>query len=268
MSNSQEQPDPLVLNAIDNYYRLKHQYENNKHKFIKKIMSNPEHSLKEKRRKAQQLKLNCIGCKRKVDTIFTTNNRILKATCGDKLNKCGLNIEIAIGETINIRIIIQSLSAELNTLNQDMIKNKLDLLFGYINEEEAIAKFETLQVSITENKTGIETSQSVENDFTKIDIEEANTLKIEIFKYINDIKNIITEYNANEQHQLIIDIIEMYQNQLIPKINELNEITYKCMNVIIEDTTPVIYKLNLLPYTLANPEYIMSQSKIISNTKK
>lgn len=268
MSGSQEQTDPAVLNAINNYYKLKNQYETNKHKLIKKIMSNPESSLKEKRRKAQQLKVNCIGCKRNVDTIFTSKNKVLKAVCGDKMNKCGLNIEISIGDTIDVRSIIENLSDELNKLNQNMVKNKLDLLFGYISEEDAITKFETLQEEIIENKTGLETSKSVNDEFTRIDTEEVDTLKVEIFDYIANIKQYIKEYNETERQQLIIDIIELYQNQLIPKINELNDLTYKCMNIITEDTNPPIYKLNLLPFTLAKPEYIMTQSKIISNTKK
>ena len=268
MNNSQIQPDPSVLNAINNYYRLKNQYETNKQKLIKKIMSNPEDSIKEKRRKAQQLKMNCIGCKRKVDTIFTTKNKTLKAVCGDKTKKCGLNIEISVGESIDVRSIIENLSADMEKLNQSMVRNKLDVLFGYINEDDAVAKFETLQEEILENKTGIETSKSVDLEYTSVNTEEVDRYKSEIYGLITNIKSMIKEYLESERQQLIVDVIELYQNDLIPKINELNELMYKCMNIIVDDSTPPVYKLNELPFSLASPEYIMSQSKVISNTKK
>ena len=48
--------------------------------------------------------------------------------------------------------------------------------------------FLKLQETIIENKSGIETSKSIDLEYTSVDIDEINTIKSEIYKYISEIK--------------------------------------------------------------------------------
>ena len=95
-------------NALNEYYKLKSNYENENYKNKKVIMNNKELSKREKQREFQRLKPKCINCKRVGGTLFTNtikdkdddtkikNIRTLKAICGVHENPCNLKIIIEI----------------------------------------------------------------------------------------------------------------------------------------------------------------------------
>ena len=94
--------------ALNTYYSLKNQYENNFNKDKNKIKNTPGLSWREKRLEFQKLKKKCINCKRPVGTKFQTiteenlDERHLIAVCGDRANPCPLNIDLNIGYTVDI----------------------------------------------------------------------------------------------------------------------------------------------------------------------
>ena len=65
--------DDKILTSINKYYELKKVY-----------------NLKNKK----NLEKKCIKCNKDGGTIFTSKKGILKAICGNKYDKCNLNIEI------------------------------------------------------------------------------------------------------------------------------------------------------------------------------
>ena len=60
-----------VMDAFNEYYKLKNKYENDYNKDKQKLIKNKTMSWKEKRNEFKQLKPKCINCKRPVGTIFS-----------------------------------------------------------------------------------------------------------------------------------------------------------------------------------------------------
>ena len=91
------------LERLNDYYKLKSDYEDLNLKQKKDILNDDKLSWREKRYEYQQLKPKCVNCKRPVGSIFSVkydkevDTRILKAMCGDKINPCPLNIVIHLG---------------------------------------------------------------------------------------------------------------------------------------------------------------------------
>ena len=86
-----------LIEAMNDYYKLKHQYNNTVVSEKNKILKNDTLSSKDKRRRFKQLVYKCINCKQNGGTIFTNTNGFLKAVCGSD-TPCKLNIEIMKGK--------------------------------------------------------------------------------------------------------------------------------------------------------------------------
>ena len=63
-----------LLDAIDDYYKLKHKYEKKNTEDKLKIIKNPMLSTKEKIQAFQKVKKLCIKCKQSGGTIFTNSD--------------------------------------------------------------------------------------------------------------------------------------------------------------------------------------------------
>ena len=123
---------------LEKYYSLKNEYQSEKDKQVTKIRNEGVVSVKEKRTMFSALKFKCINCKRPVGTIFSNNfddkteERHLRAICGDKQKPCNLLIDINVGycELANNSII--SIEKMINDVKIELIKAKNNMLFGYI----------------------------------------------------------------------------------------------------------------------------------------
>merc|ERR1712196_700857 len=103
-----------------------------------KIMRNPELSLKDKREHIKLLKKTCINCKKNGGTIFSKEDHILKAVCGNLENPCKLNISIFTGDYEDIRVAKKIFVKEIENIKTRIIRIKLDLLFNYVDETTSI----------------------------------------------------------------------------------------------------------------------------------
>ena len=70
-----------VLDAINEYYKLKSKYEKIKENEIKKYVSDEELSRNQKRERFSRFKVKCVNCNRIGGTDFSNKNRKLKAVC-------------------------------------------------------------------------------------------------------------------------------------------------------------------------------------------
>ena len=239
---------------LNDYYKLKNNYENEILKEKKKIIKNQELSWKEKRNEFKTFKPKCINCKRPVGTIFSIKYntevefRELKAICGSRTDPCNLNININPGVTYNLMDHIKELEKDNNEYKNNIIDDKNKLLFGYISSETAINNFDNLKDAISDINyllnINYETLLNV-TDNTNTDNLIAK-LQEETYLLINDIKETIKEYNSTNDVQFVRDGVEIYINQLQPKLKEL--MTSK-------------YKNNLVEYDEQENEYILIQQK-------
>ena len=135
--------DPQYINTINQYYKLKSDYEKQIKNEINKITSVDSISKQDKRTRFKKFKPKCINCKKPVGTAFSNKNQVLKAVCGDSVNPCKLNIEIDKGHYVNTRGFNDILTQAKNICETDIIKNKLNLLFGYVDEEKSLEIFKS-----------------------------------------------------------------------------------------------------------------------------
>ena len=252
--------------AILDYYKLKEKYEN-KYKQLKlKIINNPLDSIKEKQQKFQQMQKLCINCNNKGGTIFSNRNGILRATCGHISNPCKLNIEINPGKYLNSEDLAFKLKNNLDIKKLEMIKIKLDFLFGYISEEKALENFNILKTEISKDE---EQYRTVEIFYlNKVDNSEKNNLikegKKELYSQIEKIKEFIKVYNINKNKILLKNAVEVYTDNIIPLLENINNLEY------IERTVNKIDDQNVLvqkSYTISSLEYPIISGKIIVNKK-
>lgn len=150
-----KQEHKKFIDALQTYFKLKSEYENNIKKEKTKIMNQKELSWKDKRNEFLKLKHKCINCKRPVGTIFSTKlhngeERQYIALCGDRKTPCPLDIKISPGIVYNVISIMYDDEDVIKQYKHDIILDKNDLLFGYITAEEAVAKFDKIKEAVTQ----------------------------------------------------------------------------------------------------------------------
>jgi len=280
-SNTKENPIQ-ILDSFNEYYKLKNNYEIEIKKEKRKIIKNPELSWKEKRSEFKKYKPKCINCKRPVGTIFSGKYNIsdefreLTAICGSATEPCNLNITINPGVTFNIMDHIKELEKDNDEYKNSIIDDKNKLLFGYISSENAIDNFDKLKDAVNDinyllninYETLFQVTDNKKNEETIKKLEE------ETYILINDIKQTIKNYNSTNDLQFVRDSIEIYINQLEPKLKELMRVKYRS-NLVEYNEDDNTYHLIQKKYTILDleddyvkPEVISFDYGNIANTAK
>jgi hypothetical protein len=240
-----EQNDSEFIEALKKYYRFKSEYDDSLKVEKKKIMSMEGLSIKDKRNEFLKLKKKCVNCKRPVGTIFNIKlsgetvgkDRHLIAICGDRNEPCPLNIDINIGAINDIRNILNGYESDLNEYKNKVIVDKNDLLFGYISSENAVEKFDELKNDI---KSTTEIFEIFFDDLNNIinNPEKKNKLeksKKDFYENVDALKSMIQEFKKSNSTQYIIDAIELYKNEILPKTKKIMKYSYAYNNVEYDD---------------------------------
>jgi DnaJ-domain-containing protein 1 len=151
--------------ALDKYYKLKRDYEEEFSRLMFSIRGYEKLSLAEKRHRLEKRCVNCsfigkydkIAKKVQEGTIFKIEvkhssdpletHRILSATCGNpsKSQKCKLNIELDVGRFCLLPRIVEQLTekAKMIATNNAIMDNKFN--FGYMSKEEGLQALPILE---------------------------------------------------------------------------------------------------------------------------
>ena len=257
----EEENRGLFEDAIKKYYKLKNEYEESIENQKKKILSMSGLSLKEKRIEFRKLKNKCVNCKRPVGSIFSTKvtgdndfflkDRILVALCGDRDDPCPLNIEINLGATNDLRIILIDLEKDLINYKNKIIRDKNDLLFGYITSEEAVRKFDSMKEDM-KSTTELydlffqQLNEIVDNTKKK---EDYQTLLKGFYENIESFKSMIGDFEQSANTQYILDAVELYSNEILPKSKKIMHKTY-AYNSVDYDEDDKTYHLYQKKHTI------------------
>ena len=257
-----------INEAIDNFYKLKMVYEKDFYEIYVREIVKSNVSKKEKKRLFQKLpKPKCINCLRNVGTIFSIKqnedmtSRIYKAYCGDISDPCPLNIQIDVG---NIELYSNILSTyNLNKIKKDIIMAKNDLLFGYVKEEDAFKKFETLTSTLTSETA---TYDYYLEEFLSLfdNIEYKNNLQkkqVELGIDIQEFKEMIKEAKMQNNTQIINNAVEFYVRTLLPLLKEIEVMKYPINKMEINDGE---YHLIQQKNTIENTYVELDASKLVS----
>ena len=293
--------DQNFLDALEIYYKLKSNYEAKLHKSKNKIIKNTNLSTKEKQEYIKKIIPKCINCKRPVGSIFTNENRTLRAICGDTVNPCNLHIELYKSEIIQITDMTTVLKETLEEFKENIIRTKLDLIFSYEDESTAIPNFEENKTEYIGDK---QLYDSYRTEYLNI-IENAKKKALikakeaEINKTIQDIKSIIknaspsssitkrpididvSNYDQDQDQEtdldetppfifrsgianrenLIRDAVELYVSSLVPTLESLQADKYVYMNVEDDIYADDIKRLIQKIYTNAEVEVTLGAEK-------
>ena len=276
-----------VEKAIDNFYKLKGRYDikynNSKLRIIRS-----DGSLSVKKEAIKKIKTKCVNCKRDVGTRFTTNDRHLRAICGDESNPCKLNIDIKLGISSKFTDIQDDIATDLNTAKIKIIETKLLLLFGLITEEQMTEGFTNLK---TTYKTLIDAENTVKKELseqqlvlqsemmpgTAVAVEDeqkvqrktlAKANEIALGGFISNFKSLIKEYEVDESADTklakMTDAIDLYLQNILPTLTIIRKLLYS-VNTVVQEKKQ--YKLVQLRSSLREQVFDVEKPEIISNKK-
>ena len=179
------------------------------------------------------MKIQCVKCKRPVGTIFQTYDNKHIAICGDTANTCKLDIQIYTGELGMYKSLMHEDKLELEKYKQKMMRNKLDTLFGYVNEEESTIEFNNtlteynIQSRIYQTMT--DKHDEIYNNTIKNDsIEKINEA---IFKLNESVNTLLLEYKETSNIELLKEAVRTQYEQINAESRNLRMLKYDVMEM-------------------------------------
>ena len=213
--------------ALEDFYKLKKNYEYELAKKKYKIYNNDNLTKKEKKQKIREIQKTCIQCKKQGGTIFSLKNRILKAVCGAQ-EPCNLNIEIKLGVYTQKKHLIHELKRNILQIKENIIITKLNILFRLENEEDMLEEFNKLKKEYQQQeKQLLELQRYIEEKLNiankKVVLKSAKEF---LQKELNNFNDLIKEAKIEKQKNNVIkykgllrEAIEKYKDE-ITKLQE------------------------------------------------
>lgn len=220
--------DEVFQKKFNEYYRLKDLYYTQLKNSQKKIKDKniPDDKKKEE---IKALKIKCVNCGRKGGTIFSENNRTIKAICGVSPDPCNLNIEIFIGKKEKISDIIEELELLIEEIKEQIIKLKLDLVYNYKSQEEIVSEFSDLKKKYINLQKLLDSL--IEKKQKIFDTERKNLVSKELNKQLDGIINMIQtkiqNYKETNDTTLITETITIYNETLSEIISNISQNKYE-----------------------------------------
>jgi hypothetical protein len=252
--------------ALETYFTLKQAYEQKYMTKKARIIKDGDLSKREKRKKIRAIKLPCVGCHKKVGTIFEDKDRQYVAMCGDPKAPCDFKIVIQKSTTLNL-IELRDQMIKANTDNEfDIIKMKLALLFGFVDEESLSILFQELKEKYKENTEQLDLidkflTENLDLVQRKENIKELN---VEFYETVKSIKLMMSEYLATKNPGLVKDAVEILTDTLDDILFNLRENKYRDMFMETnEDGNRVLIQRENGPSDL---EFIMTDGEVLEFT--
>jgi hypothetical protein len=227
------EPLETYYKDIQDYYKLKSNYDSIKQKKINELVGSYGKSYDIKKQNFAKLKSKCINCKQDGGTQFTETSELLRATCGNSIKPCNLDLAIKRKRFIHITEKLEMAKHDLENYKKNIITTKLDFLFNYIEEDKAIETFEALKQQLSnsqENYINLVTlyHSITHNEELKLLIQE----KIKLFEETKKLCGEALELYKNTQQLIYLkNAMEIYKTKLSPLGNEIMNLKYKSSHV-------------------------------------
>ena len=253
------------LDAINKFYQLKGKYDEVVRRKKQKIINNDSLSKREKKRLWDSEKIKCINCKKPVGTFFSVKGRKLLAQCGAVFSKnlndpnikpCKLNIDIQLASVTTMQDTIKQFGEYKEQDKEEIIKTKLNLLFNFTSEEEAIREFENKREEFDEDVNTynkyLELFVDVHNSVEKR--ERIRDLLKQKEELINEIKDILKSKKDNSEEDLpsieedfvlskVSDAVNVQLGQLDEVLKQLRKLKYEYYEVVEDVDNPLQHRL-------------------------
>jgi hypothetical protein len=282
-TNNKENVILTINKHINEFYKLKDQYETDyKKKIVKPILDKGTSlSWKEKRKLLLNApKPRCVNCKRNVGTIFSVYleesnesnnyypNRIFSATCGDKSDPCPLNIYLQVQPIPSLNYLITYHREEIDKIKKNIIIEKNNMLFSYNNPEEVTNTFDNLVSDLEYNGELYEIylKMYIANVDDPERQQELRKLIITFGENVQQFKMLVNEFNKTGQQDIIESITNYYIDELEPLATRIRETKYKVNYVEHKDDG--MYYLVQRSTSISDEEYNDNSTQNIQNIVK
>ena len=224
-----------INDAIHGYYSMKDKYNSALEKRRQRLMNDPiinwkSLSSQQKSKRLAMIKPACIVCKQDGGSIFTEADGKLKAICGNISQPCGFHIEVSRGKYVSLESLMNESLEEVRTTKDEIIRMKLDLLFRFINEDELLEQFESVQHKLQEQlkmyaEFRMYYLSVTDNEDIQRDTEQQTRV---ISEKITQIKTYMAAFRDSEwkSRSIIDDILVLYQEDIEPAFLKMRETKY------------------------------------------
>lgn len=271
---SMDEPvEPIVSPDEDQYtdklnmfYELKNKYETNKYEQCGKKLITDVGSWKLKRKKFALCKPKCVNCNRRVGSIFSikyvanSNNgyKSFIGKCGDAVNPCPFKIEFNLTNTSRVDELYRKSMVELSRMQMEVIVAKNEAVFGMIEPDEAVEKFNNLTTDIMNHTTLMEKNI---NRYINVVQNQAKQ---------DELKKKMIEFNENvagfkllllNSDETVVESIKASIELLHQVAGELSNLKYAMREVI--ENPDNIYRYMTAPFVVSELE-IAPDMQVIS----
>ena len=246
------------VDALNEYYGYKHRYDNKFEEDKNAVKHSDTLTLQEKRAKIMRIKRNrkCVACGQSGGTHFTNEDGVLRAQCGNRSQPCSLRIEIVKGKFMSLETLANESLRAADVLKDQIIKTKLDLLFNYTTEEEALRQFE-------KDRAALDQALELYGGFRQkyLDVvrnaerrEEVDALTAKFYAAVQEFKDIVQRgADSNQDSTFVRDAVAHYMAQIEPLNDALMEKKY-VYNAVERDDSGA-FRLVQKPHTLEQLEF-------------
>ena len=251
------------VDALNEYYGYKHRYDQRFEEDKNAVKHSDLLTLSQKRAKIMRIKRNrkCVSCGQSGGTHFTNEDGVLRAQCGNRSQPCSLRIEIVKGKFMSLEALANESLRTADVLKDQIIKTKLDLLFNYTTEEEALRQFE-------KDRAALDQALELYGGFRQkyLDVvrnaerrEEVDALTAEFYAAVQEFRDRIHSHSGSSSGQdpsVVRDAVAHYVGKIEPLNRALMEKRY-VYNAVERDprSGPDALRLVQKPYTLEQLEF-------------
>ena len=231
---------------VNKYYELKSIYEDTIQEKKKKIKKNGiilRWSKKELADAFQKYTPKCVSCFRDVGSAFEKKKidgvYHLTARCGSEEEPCQLHIDIQMGDIMNVYKMKKENEKLMKQYIDEIIIIKNDELFSFINEELAVDRWTSVNEKLDDV---VEEYREVLTMYLQKINKSENTSRIEaankqLSELIVTSKKNISSFHSAGNSKFIRETVEIYVNEILPLIHELNSLQYEIMTMEYDKET-------------------------------
>jgi hypothetical protein len=235
---SQKSKKVPYIEALNTYFALKTKYETSIKDMavkVKKTATKTTNKSTKISTKKQQKLPECTQCRATVGMTFLKKGQTYTAHCGIGNNhNCSFKMELYSGEHAYLNTVIFEHSKDFEHDKQELLKQKMETLFGWIDEKTSSLKFkERLEKYMGDNiylDSLVNRYQEIHYSKNRQDMEDRQLQEIAEIKA--QIHAALNEYHADPLNkELLRDAMEIHVKELIPKIDQLRKMKYPIMEM-------------------------------------